>query len=911
MTLRTGTKPVLDPVVGEESSTRPAQPDTGPRFGGAAPAVAERAAQPPADAEPTLCFHCGTPCPAETVVLEGKAFCCLGCRTVYSLLMENGLGNFYELASRPGTRVAAAAAAKDRWGFLDDPRVADKLLDFCDERLSRVTFHVPAIHCVACVWLLENLFRLQPGIGASQVHFARREVSITFRRAELKLSEVAGLLAAIGYEPELSLAALDKPPAAPVRRRQHLQIGIAGFAFGNIMLLSLPGYLGFDSMSEPTFERAFGWLSLALALPVLLYSAADYWRSARLSLQQRAITLDVPIALGLLAFYGQSAYEILTGRGAGYLDSFSGLVFFLLCGRLFQQKTYERLVFDRDYKGFFPLAVLRRTPDGEAAVAISELGIGDRVVLRHGELIPADATLVSGAGWIDYSFVTGESEPVPRRPGERLYAGGRQTGGAIEIEIVKPVSQSHLTTLWNAAVFRKAGEDHLQTLTNRYSRRFTWAVIALAAIAAVAWAFVEAGQAVRAFTSVLIVACPCALALVAPLTHGTALRRLARLGIFLKNGFVLERLAEADTVVFDKTGTLTAPDGDGVRFDGGALSALERAWVAAVARHSTHPYARRIAGALADGATAAPVTDFHEIAGGGIEARVAGHQVRLGSLAWLKSCDLWSDGEGLATAASDEANASTASATRVHVVLDGRYRGAFALTQRLRPAVESLIPQLAARYHLALLSGDQPRERDRFKALFGPGARLTFHQTPHGKLEFIRRLQAAGRKVVMVGDGLNDAGALKQSDVGIAVVDRLGAFSPASDVILDAAHVAALGRLLDFARASARIVRTGFAISALYNVVGISVAAAGLLSPVLCAILMPLSSVTVVLFACGATEWAARREGLTTKPKARGPTPKEERRVMGAKAPSSRRLRPAEFGVLSGFGFRPSDLPWL
>ena len=437
--------------------------------------------------------------------------------------------------------------------------------------MSRVTFQIPAIHCVACVWLLENLFRLHPGVGRSQVNFPRREAAITFAPEKIALSELVGLLASLGYEPVLDAGRAGEAAGRSGAQRQWLQVGIAGFAFGNIMLLSLPGYLGLDSLSGPLFRVIFGYLSLALAVPVVFYSASDYWRSAGLSLRQRMLTLDVPIALGLAVLYAQSAYEIVLGHGPGYLDSLAGLVFFLLCGRVFQQKTHERMAFDRDFKCFFPLSVTRKTAAGEESIAISNLRVGDRLLLRNGELIPADARLMSGPACIDYSFVTGEAEPVPKAAGDYLYAGGRQMGGAIEVETVKAVSQSHLTSLWNHEAFQKDRASSLNTLTNRVSRWFTPAVIAVAVGAGVFWlAHGEAGKASKAFISVLIVACPCALALSAPFTLGTAQRLLARRQVFLKNGLVLERMAEVEAIVFDKTGTLTAGAAEAVRFWGKA-----------------------------------------------------------------------------------------------------------------------------------------------------------------------------------------------------------------------------------------------------------------------------------------------------------------------------------------------------
>jgi Cu+-exporting ATPase len=801
--------------------------------------------------ERTACFHCGEPCPDGTYAKAEKTFCCNGCLIVHELLSENGLGQFYALAQYPGVRVRKPGR-RERFAFLDQASIREQLVDFTDGTVSRVTLHIPGIHCVACVWLLENLFRLQEGIGDSRVNFARREVAISFSPGRISLSELVALLCSIGYEPTLTLGELGKRKQNPARRKQWLQVGLAAFGFGNIMLLSLPLYLGMDSFSAPLFRKVFGCLSLALAAPVVFYSAGDYWRSALLSLRQRTLTLDVPIALGLAALYAWSAYEILSGHGEGYLDSLTGLVFLLLCGRVFQKLTNERLAFDRDYKCFFPLAVTRKAGGTETSVSISDLRVGDRIVVRNGELIPADARLRRGQALIDYSFVTGEADPVSKAAGDYVYAGGRQAGEAIELETVKPVSQGYLTSLWDHRAFRKESPNDLNCLTNRYSRRFTVIVLAMAVGAALGWLLAgQSATAVKAFASVLIVACPCALALAAPFTFGTAQRLLARTQTFLKNALVLERMAQVDTILFDKTGTLTAGHGDSALVHAPVkLSAEEQAWVLSLARQSTHPLSIRLAHWLSPVSDPEPVLDFAEIPGCGIRGRVRGRELLLGSAAWLEA-------RGVSLK-----EFSLPGESHVCLAIDGRFRCCFAMAHTLRPDTEALLKQLAGKFELALLSGDTEKERDRFRKLFGANARLCFNQSPLDKLGFVETLQKAGRTVMMVGDGLNDAGALKQSDVGVAVVEKIGVFSPASDVILEAAQAPRLFQMLSLARKATRIVRVNFALSAAYNLIGISIAASGALSPLFCAILMPLSSVTVVLFACGATNRAAKKVGL-------------------------------------------------
>jgi Cu+-exporting ATPase len=777
---------------------------------------------------------------------------------VHDLLTENGLGQFYSLNPTPGNRVRERVRT-DRFAYLNDAEVQQKLLDFDDGKLSRVTLHVPSVHCVACVWLLENLYQLHAGLGRSQVNFPKREVSISFDPRKIKLGELATLLASIGYEPQFTLGTLEKPIQGRIKARQWLQLGIAGFAFGNIMLFALPGYIGLDSVSGPMFSRVFGYLSLAIALPVLLYSAADYWKTSWFSLRQRRLTLDVPIAVGLLALYLRSAWEILSGAGEGYLDSLSGLVFLLLCGRAFQQITHERLAFDRDYKCFFPLSVTRVRGGVEESVAVSKIEVGDRLRLRNRELLPADSTLVCGDGLIDYSFVTGEANPLKRGFGDYLYAGGRQAGQMIEVQTVKPVSQSYLTSLWDDEAFRKDRDDTLDTLTNRFARYFTPLVIAVAMGAAAHWMLVgDTSRAINAFTSVLIVACPCALALAAPFALGTGQRLLARAEVFVRNSLVIERLGRITAIAFDKTGTLTGNTASGADFHAPAgtqasLNAREACQVSALARQSTHPLAMRICASLSrdrsERVNKLQVQEFSEMTGCGLRGRIGNDLVRLGSAAWLNS-----------TTALSAPNLGSGS--HVHLEINGQYRGAFVLGNAVRAHAASLLSMLARDYDLSLISGDNEKEREVFRQLFPGEQPVLFHQSPKDKLVFVKQLQASGHKVMMVGDGLNDAGAFRQSDVGVAVVENVGVFSPASDVILPAAKVGHVSAVLALAKRTNRIIHLCFRVSSVYNLIGISIAAAGYLSPLICAVLMPISSVSVVLVACGATKRAARKEGI-------------------------------------------------
>lgn len=809
-----------------------------------------------AESAAKACEHCGLPCENGSFAIGAKIFCCRGCQTVFELLTGNGLIDYYQLGKSAGMAFRRPEG-NDDFSYLDHPEVSERLVQFSSDRLTRITFRLPAIHCIACVWLLENLPRLNPAIGQTQVNFGRKELAIAFDPSRLKLSEVAALLASLGYAPDLNFADLDGRSPSPVGRRLWLRVGLAGFAFGNIMLFSLPGYFGLDRFSDAAFSPMFGWYALLLAVPVLLFSAADYWRSAWTGARQGRLTVEVPIALGLAALFERSLLDIYRGAGVGFLDTLTGLTFFLLIGRVFQQKTYERLSFERDFRSFFPLAVTRKrgtvaeplNGQTEEKIGLAQLAVGDHLIIRNGELIPADSRLLSGPALIDYSFVTGESEPVSREGGSHLYAGGRQMGGAIEIVTVKRVNQGYLTALWNQAAFSKGKEAGFDSLTNRFSQGFTLGILTIAVIAGAAWWIAgNPARALNSFASVLIVACPCALALAAPFALGTALRMLGRRRIFLKAPSVIENLARVDTVVFDKTGTLTVAGREAVKFVGSPLDPAEACELFSLTRHSTHPYAVRICESLARDRFPEEVRGFLETSGKGIEARIHGKEIWLGSGDWLA-------GRGVKLG---KASCSTLG-SEVHVAVNGSYRGRFVLVGAVRPQAERMLRELSQCCRLVLLSGDNARENEQFAELLGPDATLRFNQSPLDKLEFIHGLERNGRQVLMVGDGLNDAGALKQSTVGLAVVEDIGAFSPASDGIIAADRVAALAGILRFSRQSVNIVKAGLCLSAVYNLAGVTLAVRGTLSPIFCAIFMPLSSITVVMVSTGLAAWFARR----------------------------------------------------
>ena len=806
-------------------------------------------------AEQTRCYHCGEQCPDLSLHIDDKYFCCQGCKVVYQMLSESDLTCYYGIEQHPG--VTAREPADDaRFAWLDEAEVSAKILDFADGERAKTTFHIPLMHCSACIWLLENLYKLDDGIVVSQVNFPRKELALTFNPQKTTLRRIVTLLAAIGYEPQITLNDVAGHKERDSRKSLYMKLGVAGFAMGNIMLLSLPEYLAWQMELPEHFKRFFGYLNLLLALPVLLYSSTDYFNSALTGLRQRMLTIDVPIVIGILALFFRSSYDILTGSGAGYMDSLAAFVFFLLLGRLFQQKTYETLSFERDYKSYFPVSVTRLEREGEKVISISRLQVGDILLVHNHEIIPADAVLLSDTCEIDYSFVTGEARTVGKRNGDLLFAGGRIVGQAAKIQIIKKVSQSYLTQLWNNDVFQGKKKSRLKSISDRVAQNFTLAVLFIALAAAAYWARVDYRNAVDVFTAVLVIACPCALALSIPFSLGNALRIFGRNKFYLKNSDTVERLAGIDSIVFDKTGTLTEQGEQEMHFlrldgRGDRLRDEEAELIAAVTRHSTHPLSRKIRSLLAGREQELqPVAHLTETEGSGLSGHVSGHEVRIGSASWT----------GAGAELTEKIRGQNGS--RVFVAIDGTVIGVFLIHQAFRSGMHEQIRHLQQQYPVQLLSGDNDSSREDFERIFGHNSVLHFNQSPEQKLNFIRSLQQDGHFVMMVGDGLNDAGALKQSDVGVAIAENTSAFSPACDGILEAGSFRHLSTFLKFARKTVHVVYISFGVSFFYNIIGLSFAVTGNLAPVVAAILMPLSSISVVAFTTLATGALAKKYGI-------------------------------------------------
>ena len=795
------------------------------------------------------CFHCGDECLEETILYAEKSFCCSGCKTVFEILNSNDLSYYYDLEKNPGI---SPKIREGKYDYLENTEIREKLLEFDHGNTQIISFDIPSIHCSSCIWILENLHKIHKGVKSSQVDFPKKRIRLSFSSEEINLKDLVLLLARIGYEPNISLDNYEEKESN-VDRSLIYKLGVAGFAFGNIMFLSFPEYFEINEFWLDQFKYLFRWLMFSFSLPVVFYSGRDYFISAFKGLRSGILNIDVPIALGIAVLFLRSTAEIILDIGTGFFDSLSGLVFFLLLGKFFQQKTYSFLSFERDYKSYFPIAVTRVFSEGgkiiEEQLQVYKIKKGDRIIIRNEELIPMDAILIKGSASIDYSFVTGEAEPVAKTSGEKLFAGGRQQGGVIEIEAVKPVKQSYLTQLWSDEVFSKDKNSAFQNLTNQISKRFTYAVLSIAILSAIFWMFYDASKAWNVFTAVLIIACPCAIALAAPFTLGNILRIFGKNHLYLKDTNIIEQTAQIDTVVFDKTGTITANDRGRIEYEGLELTDEEKNLLGGSLRASNHPLSRSLYKILDKNNISTP-DDFTEHTGLGLETSYKDLELKIGSSTFMNRSEI------LMPALQTEKKTDK---TSVHVSSNNQYKGCFSFHNSYREGLSDLFLELSKEKQLIILSGDNDGERERLSQLVPEGTKMYFEQKPGDKLQFIKNLQNQNHKVMMVGDGLNDAGALAQSNVGIVISEDINVFSPACDGILDAKRFKDLGTFFKLSERAIIVIKLSFLLSLCYNLIGLAFAVTGNLMPVVAAILMPLSSISIVIFTTLATQYLAKK----------------------------------------------------
>ncbi|WP_298366504.1 heavy metal translocating P-type ATPase metal-binding domain-containing protein [uncultured Lutibacter sp.] len=783
------------------------------------------------------CYHCGTDCGKNPIIFNEKYFCCNGCKTVYEILNTNELNCYYDLESAPGT---IPKDIKGKYNYLENEEIIEKLLEFSDGETSVLELFIPSIHCSSCIWVLENLSKLNSGVTTSMVNFPKKILRITFKNERTNLKELVELITSIGYEPYISLEDADNKDNK-VDKTLIYQVSIAAFAFGNIMLLSFPEYFEVDEFWLEKYKHLFRWLMFTMAVPVVFYSAKDYFISAYKGLKHWILNIDVPIALGISVLFFRSSYEILFDLGSGFFDSLSGLVFFLLLGKYFQQKTYSFLSFERDYKSYFPIAVTLIKNDIETNVPVKNIKKGDRLLIRNEELIPVDGILINGNAAIDYSFVTGESVPVSKQSGDKLFAGGKQTSGAIEMEVISSISQSYLTQLWSNDVFNKKTAVTIKNITDSISKYFTIAILSIALVAGIFWYNYNASMAFNVVTAVLIIACPCALALSAPFAFGNMLRIFGYKKFYLKNTETIESISKIDTIIFDKTGTITTNDKTQLLYEGENLSGKELKSLKNILRASNHPLSRSLYEYLQVSPSSTEPSSFNEILGKGIEATINNIDFKIGSASFL------------------QVEVKKLEETAIYIKINNHFKGVFLFKNSYRKGTKEVFNKLSKKYNLVILSGDNEGERENLDKLLPKNTKLYFNQKPEDKLNFIKNIQKSGKQVMMIGDGLNDAGALAQSNVGIAISEDVNVFTPACDAILDAQLFDKLPVFVSLSIKTIKIIKASFVLSLGYNLIGMYFALNGLLTPVVAAILMPLSSITIVVFVTILTNFVSRR----------------------------------------------------
>jgi len=795
-------------------------------------------------AEKNICYHCGSECISE-INYEEKVFCCTGCESVYKLLSGNNLCSYYTLEEHPGINLKESAVGI-KFNYLDDYSIQQKLIEFSNEEITKVSFYIPLIHCSSCIYLLEHLYKLDTSILSSRTDFTQKKIFITYKTNETTLKKIVTLLYNIGYEPEISGDFTKKNSSQTALKKLYYKIGIAGFCFGNIMLLSFPEYLSLGAL-DAQYKYIFGYLNILLTLPVFFYSASDYFKSALLGLKQKNINLDFPISLGISVIFLRSVFEVISGYGSGYFDSLTGLIFFLIIGKLIQTRTFGFINFERNYKSYFPVSVSLIKDETETTIPIDKLAIGDRILIRNGELVPADSILFNGNANIDYSFVTGESIPSQKVSGEIVYAGGRQKGDCIEVEVIRKVSQSYLTGLWNNEAFKKSQNAKIK-LNDVIAKYFTVITLITAASAGMYWLNKDISIAINVFTAVLIIACPCALALAGPFALANTMRIFGKNKFYLKNTNTVEKLSEIDTVVFDKTGTITQLKNRELHYYGKELSKSELIEIKSITKNSTHPISREIYNSIKSDISK-EVKNYIEITGAGIKGISGTNEYKIGSAQFIvgEECR------------NTSRNILINNSSKAHLSKNSEYMGYFLITNSFRNGLNNLVVALKKDKKIFLLSGDNDRERENLKTIFGNDTQMKFSQKPEEKLMFIKNLQKGKRTVLMIGDGLNDAGAIKQSDTGIAVTENSSYFSPACDAILDAENFSKLDLFLKYSGTTMNIIKSCFVFSMIYNFIGLFFAVQGTLSPLIAAVLMPLSSISVVLLAIFLTDFYAKK----------------------------------------------------
>ncbi len=799
----------------------------------------------------TPCAHCGLPVGPAPVLQNTGAFCCTGCAVVHEALGSAGFGEtFYRLRAVGRERPAARPAAPDalQLAELDTARFLEEETRPADGGLRACELFVDGVHCAACVWLVERLPFEMEGVAGARLDLPRARLALTFDPARVRLSAVAAWLARFGYAARPARSeALGRRTEA--ERRLLVRLGVAWALAGNVMLVAFALYSGLDVAGGP-MATAARWASLALTVPAVGYGAAPFFRRAWASVRAavrardgRRLHMDTPIALGVAVGFGHSAWATVTGRGEVWFDSVAVLVAALLTARYLQLRS-RRLAGEAAERLLTLVPTMaRRVGEGGTVEVIrqDELQPGDVVEVPAGEVVPVDGVVVRGESRLDNAVLTGEARPVPAAEGARVAAGATNLQAPLRVrtDAVGEATRVGRLLAWVREADRRAP---VVLLADRLGGVFVLGVLVLAAVTAALWLWLDPSRAAFHVAALLVITCPCALGMATPLAMAVAAGRAARAGLFVKTDEATQRLTDVDAVVLDKTGTLTEGQMALVEWAGDA-EALRLA--AALEAHSNHPVAAALVRAQVADPSVLPVERFEAVAGSGVRGEVAGRTVVVGRLAW---CAEQAEGEPPPELRSAFCRFAGEGHTPVAVLVGKTWAGVAALGDRIRDDAAPLIRTLEGEGKAVyLLSGDHPAAVAAVAHRLGlPPERARGGVSPEGKRAAVERLQAGGRVVLMVGDGVNDAAALRAADVGVAVGGGATASLVAADVFLTRPGVAAVAELLGGARAVMRTVRRLLAVSLAYNAAGAAAAVAGLVTPLVAAVAMPLSSLAVV-----------------------------------------------------------------
>lgn len=800
---------------------------------------------------PVSCAHCELPVPPRDVAAEGPSFCCAGCRSVYEIVHAAGLTDYYGYRDRAEAAPARGAGAGRKYEELDDASFRAEHCRTEPDGTSSAELLLEGVHCAACVWLVERVGRVVPGVKSARLDLSRNVVSLSWDEARTKLSEIARALESLGYPAHPSQAA--QTEATRARERDLLlRLGVAGAAAGNVMLMALALYSGAFSGMDVAYQALFRWASFAIATPTVFWAGAVFLRGGWAALRTRTPHMDLPVSVGILAGYAGGAVSTLTGRGEIYFDSLCTLIFLLLVGRYLQQSHHRRSTSQSEL--LLALAPHgARLVEGETERAVPAAAVPSGAVVRvdAGERIAIDGLVLRGSGSVDTSLLTGEPVPIEVETAARVYAGTTCVAGSLWIRAEAAGPDTRLGRLMASVEATQRERAPIVRLADRVAGYFVLAILGVAALTFSIWLRVDARLAIDHTVALLVVTCPCALGMATPLAVSVALGRAAKAGVLFKGGEFMEELAKPARIVFDKTGTLTRGEPELVGWMG------DVAWQAplrALEAHSGHPLARAVQRAFPDPVLS--VEDVQLLPGGGIAGGVAGKQLLAGSPA-LVTARLGSLPDWAAKLVSSHAASGR---TPVVLVADDVVRAVAAFSDAIRPEARAALAELRQLgYRFEILSGDHRAVVAGVANELGiDPAEARGGQSPEAKLSRISELRARGERVIMVGDGVNDAAAMAAANVGVAMHGGAETCLRAADVFTTRDGLTPLVLAARGSRRTLATIRRGIGISLAYNLAGIALAVLGVLSPLVAAIMMPLSSISVVSLALRARtfeEW--------------------------------------------------------